>query len=180
MLTDLLPTPLHPAVVHLPIALTLLVPIFALGALVAIRRGTRVLRAWGIAAAMLGALSLSAWVSLETGEQQEDRVEAVVPEAAFETHEESAEAFFLLSLGVLGVAGLGLLGGRVGTGARYAAALGTLALVVAGYNVGHSGGALVYTHGAASAYTDANRAMTSTVRGGEAAGAQEREADDDH
>lgn len=153
MFQNLLPNPLHPAVVHLPIALTMLVPIFAIGALIAIKRGAKVLRAWSIAAAMLGALSLSAWVSLETGEDQEEKVEAVVPEQALETHEEAAEAFFILSLGVLGVAGLGLVGGRVGTAARYTAAVGTLVLVVAGYNVGHSGGKLVYTYGAASAYT---------------------------
>jgi len=153
MLQNLLPSPLHPAVVHLPIALTLLVPIFAVGALIAIRRGAKVLKSWSIAAAMLGALSLSAWVSLETGQDQEEKVEAVVPEQAFETHEEAAEAFFAFSLVVLGIAGAGLVGGRVGTVARYAATAGTLALVVAGYNVGHSGGKLVYTYGAASAYT---------------------------
>lgn len=154
MLSNLLPTPLHPAVVHLPIALTLLVPLFAIGALIAIHRGAKVLRTWSLAAAMLAALSLSAFVSLETGEDQEEKVEAVVPEQAFETHEEAAQAFFILSLGVLGVAGLGLVGGKVGTASRYLAAAGTLALVVAGYNVGHSGGRLVYTYGAASAYVD--------------------------
>lgn len=153
MLQNLIPSPLHPAVVHLPIALTLLVPIFAIGALVAIRRGAKVLRAWSIAAAMLGALSLSAWVALETGQDQEETVEAVVPEQAFETHEEAAEAFLAFSLVVLGIAGVGLVGGRAGTVARYAATAGTLALVVVGYNVGHSGGKLVYTYGAASAYT---------------------------
>lgn len=153
MLTNLLPDPLHPAIVHLPIALTILVPLFALGALIAIARGAAVLRAWGLAAAMLAALSLSAYVSLETGEQQEERVERVVPERAFESHEDAAKGFLLLSLGVLGVAGVGLVKGRVGTAARYAAAAGTLALVVAGYRVGHSGGELVYRYGAASAYT---------------------------
>jgi hypothetical protein len=36
---SLVADPLRPAVVHLPIALTLLVPVFAVGALWAIRRG---------------------------------------------------------------------------------------------------------------------------------------------
>lgn len=156
MLSNLLPNPLHPAIVHLPIALTLLVPVFAIGALVAIARGGKVFRSWGIAAALLATLSLSAFVSLETGEQQEDRVEPVVPEQAFETHEEAAKTFFILSLAVLGVAGVGLLSGRAGTVARYAATAGTLGLMVAGYAVGHSGGQLVYTHGAASAYVAAS------------------------
>lgn len=152
-ISNLLPNPLHPAVVHLPIALTLLVPVFAVGTLIAIRRGARPLRAWGITTALLATLSLSAWVSLETGDDEEEKVEQVVPETALETHEEAAEAFLALSLVVLGIAGVGLLNGRVGSAARFVAAAGTLALVVAGYNVGHSGGLLVYEYGAASAYT---------------------------
>ena len=169
MLNNLLPTPLHPAIVHLPIALMMLVPFFAFGALVAIARGGKVLRNWGITAALLAALSLSAFVSLETGEDQEDKVEAVVPEQAFETHEEAAQAFFVMSLAVLGIAGVGLLNGRAGTAARYVAAAGTLALVVAGYNVGHSGGKLVYQYGAASAYIAGVGATAGGAAGGTAA-----------
>lgn len=152
-ISNLLPSPLHPAVVHLPIALTLLVPVFTVGTLIAIRRGARPLRAWGITTALLATLSLSAWVSLETGDDEEEKVEQVVPETALETHEEAAEAFLALLLVVLGIAGVGLLNGRVGSAARFVAAAGTLALVVAGYNVGHSGGLLVYEYAAASAYT---------------------------
>ena len=51
--------------------------------------------------------------------------------------QQNNHGFFILSLGVLGIAGLGLVSGKVGTAARYVAAAGTLALVVAGYNVGH-------------------------------------------
>lgn len=155
MLTQLgalIPTPLHPAVVHLPMALAVLVPIFAVVALVAVQRGARPLRTWGVAAAMFAALSLSAWASMETGEDQEDAVEAVVPDVALDTHEDAAEQFLWLSVGVLGVAAVGVLTGRVGTTARVLATVGSLGLLVAGYRVGHSGGELVYTHGAASAY----------------------------
>jgi uncharacterized membrane protein len=35
---NVLPTPLHPLIVHLPIAMTVLLPLFGLGALIAIRR----------------------------------------------------------------------------------------------------------------------------------------------
>ncbi len=150
---SLIPTPLHPAVVHLPMALTVLVPVFALGALIAVRRGSRPLQTWGVAAAMFALLSLSAWASLETGEDQDETVEAVVPEAALETHEEAAEQFLWLSVGVLGIAGVGLLGGRIGTGARVLATVGSGVLLASGYNVGHSGGQLVYQYGAAGAYT---------------------------
>jgi uncharacterized membrane protein len=153
-LASFIPMPLHPAVVHLPMALAVLVPVFALVALIAVRRGAKPLRAWSVAVAMFAALSISAWVSIETGEDQEETVERVVPEAAFETHEEAADAFLWLSVAVLGVAGVGLLSGRAGSAGRVLATAGSLALVFAGYRVGHSGGALVYTHGAASAYVE--------------------------
>ena len=99
MLPSLIPSPLHPAVVHLPIALAVLVPAFAVGALWSIRRGARPQVAWGITTALCAALSLSAWLAVQTGEQADEQVEAVVPDAPIETHEEAAEAFLtLLSL----------------------------------------------------------------------------------
>ena len=158
MLPSFLPDPLHPAVVHLPIALTLLLPPFAIGALWAIRRGARPVRAWGLATALLATLALSAWVAVETGEQAGERVERVIAEAPVESHEEAAEAFLALTAVVLGVALVGLRGGRVGQTARLLGTAGTVVLLGAGWRVGHSGGALVYRHGAAAAYTDASGA----------------------
>ncbi len=152
-LSSFIPAPLHAAIVHLPMALVVLVPVFALVALIAVRRGARPLRSWGVAAAMFAALAASSWASIETGENEEDRVESVVPEAALETHEESAEQFLWLAVAVFGIASLGLLKGRIGTAARVVATVGSLGLVVAGYRVGHSGGELVYTYNAASAYS---------------------------
>src|SRR5512146_2865702 len=67
----MLPNPLHPAIVHFPIVLAFLLPIFSFGALWAIRRGARFRRAWGIPLALSAALALSSWVAVETGEGQE-------------------------------------------------------------------------------------------------------------
>ncbi len=152
ILSTFLPTPLHPAVVHLPMALAVLLPVFAVGGLIAVQRGAPALRAWGIVLSLFAAVSLSAWVSMETGEDEEEKVERVVPETALETHEEAAEQFLWLSLGVLTVAAAGVLNGRAGSAARLIATVGSLATLAMGYRVGHSGGALVYTHGAARAY----------------------------
>ena len=69
------PTPLHPLIVHLPIATTVLLPLFGLGALIAIRRGARVLPVWGVATAMLALTLGSALLAKETGEEEEDAVE---------------------------------------------------------------------------------------------------------
>ncbi len=148
-----LPTPLHPLIVHLPIAMTVLLPLFGLGALIAIRRGGRVLPVWGLATAMIALTIGSGLLAKETGEDEEDAVENVVPRESLHTHEEAADAFLLATGVVLVIAGVGFVRGGVGSTARAVAAAGTLAVVGFGYNVGHTGGQLVYRDGAASAYT---------------------------
>ena len=113
-----IPNPLHPAVVHFPLVLGVLLPFVATWALIVSMRSTRGTRAWHLLAVTAVLLSVSAWVSVETGQDQEDRVENVVPEAAIHTHEEAAEGFLLGSAIVTGVILLGLLSGPVGRGAR--------------------------------------------------------------
>lgn len=148
----MLPNPLHPAVVHFPVVLVILLPIIALGTLWAIHRGARPGRAWLVPVAFAAALVVSAFVALRTGKAQEDRVERVIPERVLGGHEEAAERFLVLSGVLLAVASAGLLGGVVGRSARVVATVGALGLVVAGVQVGDSGGKLVYQSGAASVY----------------------------
>lgn len=147
-----LPTPLHPLLVHLPIALTVLLPLFAVGALVAIRRGASARYSWGIAVALIALTLGSGLVAKETGEDEEDTVEKVVTRSAIHTHEEAADSFTLVSGIVLVIAAVGFVPGRIGSGARLTATAGTVAVLGFGYNVGHTGGQLVYRDGAASAY----------------------------
>jgi uncharacterized membrane protein len=149
----MLPNPLHPAIVHFPVVLAFLLPLFAIGALWAIRRGARPRHAWSIPLAGALALAASAWLSVETGEAQDERVERVVAEQPLSAHEEMAETFLTGSAVVALIAAAGLVGGRLGRAARGVTAVGALALVVGAALVGHSGGQLVYRHGAASAYT---------------------------
>ena len=139
-----LPSPLHPAVVHFPIVLMILLPVAALGALWAIRRGTAPLKAWAVPVALAAGLTLSAWAAVETGESQGEKVEDTLGEQAVESHEDAAERFLLLSGVVLVVTGAGLLRGAVGRTARVVGTVAALGLVAAGYQVGHSGGRLVY------------------------------------
>lgn len=176
----MLPNPLHPAIVHFPIALVFLAPVFAFGALWAIRRGARPLRAWGLTLAVLAALVASSWLAVETGEDQEDRVKPAVPKGVVHDHEEAAEAFLFLAGAVLIVSAAGLIRTPViGRTARLLGTAGTLVLVGAGWKVGHTGGELVYKHGAASAYTQSGFASggeASSGKGAEPAAADE-EAD---
>jgi uncharacterized membrane protein len=164
---SMLPTPLHPAIVHFPLVLAFLLPIFAGVALWTIRRGTTPRRAWAVPVGVSAALALSAWVAVETGEAQDERVERVVSERPLESHEEAAELFLALSAGLAVVSAAGLVGGAAGRLARVAATVGSLAIVGMSFRVGHSGGELVYRYGAASAYAN------------QGSGSPARHADDD-
>jgi hypothetical protein len=158
----MIPNPLHPAVVHFPLVLAFLLPVAAMAALWMIRRGAAARRAWSVPVVVAAALTLSAWAALQTGEAQEERVERVVAEQPLHAHEEAAERFIATTAIVLVIVATGLLPGMAGKGARIVGTLGAVVLVAGAAWVGHSGGQLVYQHGAASAYV---RTTTSTVGG---------------
>jgi uncharacterized membrane protein len=140
----MLPSPLHPAIVHFPIVFTVLLPLVALGALWAIRRGARPARAWAVPLMAAAAVSGSAWVAVQTGEADEERAEEVAGEQALHAHEEAAERFLVLSGGVVLLMAAGLLRGPLGRGGRIVASTAALGLVLAGYQAGHSGGRVVF------------------------------------
>lgn len=148
----MLPDPLHPAVVHLPLALAILVPVFALLAAVTIRMRVLPQRIWVAVVLLQVILVGSGWLSLETGEEQEERVEQVVAEQHIEDHEEWAERFLLAGTATLVATLVGLLSGVVGGLGRGVSVVLALAVLAVGVRVGHSGGELVYRHGAANAY----------------------------
>ena len=149
----MLPNPLHPAIVHFPLVLAFLFPLFAAAGVLAIRRGAVARRAWLLPTAFAIAVAGSAWLSVQTGEAQGERVERVVGEQPMESHEEVAEAFLAMSVAVAGIAMAGLIAGFAGQAARMLTMVGSLALIGMAIRVGHTGGQLVYRHGAANAYT---------------------------
>lgn len=173
----MLPDPIHPAVVHFPLVLAFLLPISAVVALWAIRRGVAPVRAWAVPLAFAVGLAASAFVSLRTGEAEEERVENVVGEQALHEHEEAAERFLVLSGVLVLVAAAGLLGGTPGRAARIVASAASLVVMAAAVQVGAAGGALVYEHGAAEAYVDGSERVglnTAADRDGD----HEREEDE--
>ena len=178
----MLPDPLHPALVHFPIVLMVLLPLIAAGALLAIRRGAAPARAWLLPFATAAALSGSAWLAVETGEREEEAVEEVVPETSLHQHEEFAERFLLLSAAVLAITAAGLVRGAAGRVARGLTLAGSLALMGLGVQVGHSGGTLVYRDGAASAYVTGSGTTSlgarAEARSGAEAGPDAGEDDD--
>ena len=150
----MLPDPLHPALVHFPIVLALLAPLLAAGFLWAIHTRRLPARAWLAVVVLQAVLVVAAQLTAQAGHHEEDRVERVIREEPVEEHEEAAEWFLWITGLTLPVAGAGLLAGGLGTGARGLALVASLFAALAVARVGQTGGELVYTHGAATAYLD--------------------------
>lgn len=161
-MTDL---PLHPALVHLPLGVAVVVPLVGLALLIAAWRQWLPKKATWLAVGLQAVVLVGALAAMNTGEDVEEQVESVVPESAIHDHEELAEAFTWASGGVLA---LFLLGAALPkrqpalllTSAATLASAGTLVL---GLQVGHAGGELVYVHGAASAFASSGSESTGSL-----------------
>jgi uncharacterized membrane protein len=146
--------PLHPLIVHLPLGLAVVMPLFVLllAWLLMTERLPR--RAWLLALLLQVLLAGSAYAAMRTGEADEEKVVKVVAKEHIEEHAERAQQFLIaagatagLFLVVLVLPGLkGLQFGLV------LAVLGSLATLVLGFRTGEAGGQLVYKHGAAAVH----------------------------
>lgn len=161
--------PLHPVVVHLPIALSVLLPLVTLALLVLYWRDGLSRKAWLLVPLLSGVLLAGGLTAAQTGEQDEEAVERVVAESAIEAHEEAAELFNIGAgvLFALAMVGLAIPGERRRKVVAVATAVGSLAVLGLGVNVGHAGGELVYRHGAASVHATpgASGSSATTERG---------------
>lgn len=146
--------PLHPALVHLPIGLAFVIPLLALALTVALWRGALPGRSWGLLVGLQALVLAGGIAARTTGEAEEEKVENVVAESRIEAHEEAANQFMIATVLVLLLSGAGLFVSEERK--RYvgvAVTVGSLAVAGLAVKVGHAGGELVYTYGAASAYT---------------------------
>ena len=150
--------PLHPKLVHLPLGLSVILPLIALVLLVAWWRGWVKPSCWRLVIGLQLVLVASAFFAMETGEEEEELVEEVVAERYIEPHEEAAELFFWATVVVLGLAFAGavLPGQRARQLVALATVAGTFAVLALGIRTGQAGGELVYRHGAAAVYTTDN------------------------
>ena len=146
--------PLHPIVVHVPLALAVLLPAAGAAVLLAWRRGWLPGRTWVLVVAMQAALLGGGFLALQTGEADEERAERFVPNAALESHEQTGKIFLAAGALVFVLSLLPLIARReslrqAAAGATIAGSLGVAFLAV---RTGHGGGELVYRHQAAAAY----------------------------
>jgi uncharacterized membrane protein len=145
--------PLHPLVVHFPIVLSVLLPLVVLAAAILGYRTGETRKYWSTVLVLHALLLVSTFVAVRTGENDEEKVEkTLASEVPLESHEEKAEVFLKLTGVALAVSALGLAPGTLGLAGRVLGGAGALGILLLGIQVGHSGGALVYRHGAAAAY----------------------------
>ncbi|RMF19890.1 MAG: hypothetical protein D6760_12585 [Deltaproteobacteria bacterium] len=145
----------HPKLVHLPLGLALVMPLLAIGILLARRACLLPPGSWLIVVLLQALLVAGAYGAMRAGHHEEERVEDLVGEHWIHEHEESAEAFVWGAGIVLVVAAAGLVlpAGTLSTAALVGAAAGTLIVTGLAVRAGQSGGELVYERGAAAAYT---------------------------
>lgn len=145
--------PMHPKLVHVPMALCVLMPAVAAFVWIGVRRGWFTPRVWLLVtflqSATLAGGAAALWSGLEDGE----KVEGYASEEALETHEDRAWIFVIVA------AGNGVLCCVTVLLANRQQLLGAITVVAlaggsyAGYLVGDAGGRLVYVGHA----TDAHR-----------------------
>lgn len=139
--------------VHLPMALTFVLPVLILVFAFMIKLNKMTPKSWLIIIGLQLAVVISGYVSLETGETEEEHVSRVLNKELIHEHEEAAEIFvgstviaLVLSIGAFFIRKE--LGFPVKLGV---AAIGLVSCYLA-YRTGVLGGELVYKHGAAQAY----------------------------
>lgn len=146
--------PLHPAMVHLPLGLALVLPLIALFVAAGMWRGVSGLRSWLGVVALQALLVGGALGAVRTGEAEGGRVEHLVPHDALHEHEEAGETFLYAGAGVLVLCIAAALLARRPRAMRWLATLSGAAMIVTaalGVYAGKLGGELVWVHGAASA-----------------------------
>ena len=149
--------PLHPAVVHLPLGLSVILPFLAVGIFLAIRRSLLPTRAWVLVLGLLAVVTVSAFVGTRTGEEVEEDAQDRVSEELIREHGEAAELFMIAAGVVTALSALGLAQGALGQWAGILTVAGTLLVAGLGLRAGHKGGELVYVHGAVAVPADSRR-----------------------
>jgi len=144
----------HPAVVHLPIGIAILLPFITLLFIVLRWKGRMDNKCFSFIIILHFLLSISAYAAMATGDKQEHRVEKVVEKKHIKEHEERAESFFIFSIILLATSFALYFTAQKNyfISATSALLLLQFILLFLGYRVGEAGGDLVYKYGAANAY----------------------------
>lgn len=150
-------TPLHPKIVHIPLALAIILPILNASLTLSWWRQWLPRRVWIISAVLHAMMTLSAFVAMQTGETDEHTAEQVVSKHEIHEHEEAAEVFLYGTVLALLCALIAAIAEKEKIGLRFAMASSILALLCSflAIEAGNHGGKLVYKYGAGRAFSPA-------------------------
>lgn len=143
--------PFHPAMVHLPLGVAPVVLLSCMVVGVGLWRGALSRQGWWVPVSLQAVVVVGVLVSRYTGESDAEGLFDVVGAEAIGQHNSWANGFSVLAVVTLVL----ILGAAVAREPRASAGLGALGglaaavLVWLGVQTGHSGGELVWTHGAA-------------------------------
>lgn len=151
-------TPFHPLIVHFPIALTFIMPALILVIAYMIKANKMSPSSWIVIIGLQLTLVVTGYIALESGETDEDIVEKVVSKKLIHAHEEAAEIFVGSTVLVLALS-IAVFFIRKDVGYKIKIGILFLSLISCFlvFRAGELGGELVYSHGAASAYTETNQ-----------------------
>ncbi len=144
--------PLHPALVHVPLGIAVLLPLLAGALCVALWREILPKRSWLIVLMVAAVGLVSALAARSTGETEEQRVEEWVARRSIHQHEEAADSFTIaLALTTLATAGAFVIKRpRLFKAATLIITIAYLVVLGLALRVGHLGGELVFRHNAGS------------------------------
>jgi hypothetical protein len=147
--------PLHPAIVHFPIAVTFLLPLLILVFAWAIKSGKMAKETWLVIIALQAMVTVSGYISLETGETDEEKVSVIVGKELVNKHEESAEIFVGMTVIAL-AAGVAtwFLQPAFQEKLRFGVAIIALLPLFFAYRTAQMGGHIVYRFGGANAHSE--------------------------
>lgn len=156
--------PLHPTIVHFPMAVTFVIPILVVVFAYMIKQNKMSPKGWLVIVGLQLAVVITGYISLETGETEEHNVEKVVSKKIIHEHEEAAEIFVgstVIAL-VLSIAAF-FIRKEIGFPVKLGIAVIGLISSFLAYRTGQLGGELVYKHGAAAAYSNMNTSAAPQV-----------------
>lgn len=145
--------PLHPVVVHLPIALGFILPLFTIVICFCMAKNILENKTWYLVIFLQLIFVSSLFMAIETGEKEEDKVGEVIGETWVEWHEEQTEALMPMGLLVLALNAVALVkNSKIKKTSQGLSVLGMMITAWFLVGAGHSGGEMVYLKGATKAY----------------------------